>query len=374
MMTVTEMGGAAKLFEPVTLGSLQLPNRVVMAPMSRYRSPDGVPGEDVARYYRRRAEGGVGLIVTEGSWVPHASASDQPNAPRFYGDDALAGWQRVLDEVHAAGGKIMPQLMHRGQTEEGPGGRGVRRIGPSGMAGSLNVSLRQTDEPATQTEIDEVIDAFATAAEAAHRMGFDGVALHGGHGYIIDQFLWSATNLRTDRYGGAIAHRTRFACEMLAEIRRRTSPDFPIIMRLSQWKLHDYSARLAETPDELQAYLAPLADAGVDIFDFSQRRFWEGEFGTDLNVAGWARKLVGRPVMTVGSVSLANDFFDSFEGNASQRSDNLAELGQRLNRGDFDLVAVGRALLADPDWPRKVCNGAEGDIVPFRPSALKELV
>jgi 2,4-dienoyl-CoA reductase-like NADH-dependent reductase (Old Yellow Enzyme family) len=369
-----ESGGTAGLFEPVTLGSLQLPNRVVMAPMSRYRSPDGVPGEDVARYYRRRAEGGVGLIVTEGTWVPHASASDQPNAPRFYGDDALAGWQRVLDEVHAAGGKIMPQLMHRGQAEEGPGGRGVRRIGPSGMVGSQNVPLRQIDEPATQTEIDEVIDAFATAAEAAHRMGFDGVALHGGHGYIIDQFLWSATNLRSDRYGGDIAHRARFACEIVAEIRRRTSPDFPIMMRLSQWKLHDYSARLVETPDELQAYLTPLADAGVDIFDFSQRRFWEGEFGTDLNVAGWARKLVGRPVMTVGSVSLANDFFDSFEGNASQRSDNLAELGQRLNRGDFDLVAVGRALLADPDWPRKVCNGAEADIVPFHPSALKELV
>jgi 2,4-dienoyl-CoA reductase-like NADH-dependent reductase (Old Yellow Enzyme family) len=369
-----ETGGTARLFEPVELRSLQLANRVVMAPMSRYRSPKGVPGEDVARYYRRRAEGGVGLIITEGSWVPHPGASDQPDAPRFYGEDALAGWQRVMDEVHAAGGKIMPQLMHRGQTEEGPGGRGVRRVGPSGMVGSLGVQLKQTDEPATQTEIDAVIDAFANSAQSAYQMGFDGVALHGGHGYIIDQFLWSATNLRTDRYGGDIGRRTRFACEMVSEIRRRTAPEFPIMMRLSQWKLHDYAARLAETPAELAAYLTPLADAGVDIFDFSQRRFWEGEFGSDLNVAGWVRKLIGKPVMTVGSVSLANDMFDSFQGIESQRGDNLAELGRRLERGDFDLVGVGRALIADPNWPRKVRDGAEADIVPFQPAALKQLV
>lgn len=373
MMTNTEPGGAARLFEPVTLGSLQLPNRVVMAPMSRYRSPKGVPGEDVARYYRRRAEGGVGLIVGEGTWIPHPAASDQPDAPRFYGEDALAGWQQVLHEVHAAGGKIMPQLMHRGQTEEGPGGRGVRRIGPSGMVGSQTVPLRQIDEPATHIEIDEVINAFATAAESAHRLGFDGVALHGGHGYIIDQFLWSATNLRTDRYGGGIADRARFACEIVREIRHRTSTDFPIMMRLSQWKLHDYAARLAETPEELETYLSPLVDAGVDIFDFSQRRFWEGEFGTDLNVAGWAKKLIAKPVMTVGSVSLANDMFDSFQGIESQRGDNLAELSRRLDRGDFDLVAVGRALIADPDWPKKIRDGAEAVIVPFQPAALKEL-
>ncbi|SES46687.1 2,4-dienoyl-CoA reductase [Rhizobium sp. NFR03] len=373
-MTLEEKAGMSTLFEPVTLGPLQLPNRVVMAPMSRYRSPEGVPGEDIARYYRRRIEGGVSLIITEGSWVPHPGASDQPNAPRFYGDDALAGWKRVLDEVHAAGGKIMPQLMHRGQTEEGPGGRGARRVGPSGMFGSLGVPLKQVDEPATLRDIEDVIDSFAIAAQSAHQMGFDGIALHGGHGYIIDQFFWSATNLRTDEYGGDIAGRTRFACDLVREVRRRTAPDFPIMMRLSQWKLHDYSARLAQTPQELEAYLLPLVDAGVDIFDFSQRRFWEGEFGTDMNIAGWARKLSGRPSMTVGSVSLTNDMFDSFMGNASNVADNLAELERRLDRGDFDLVAVGRALIADPDWPRKVANGANADIVPFQPAALKELV
>lgn len=111
-----------KLFEPVTLGSLSLANRIVMAPMTRCLSPGGVPGPDVARYYRRRIEGGVGLVITEGTWIPHPSASNEPDAPRFYGEDALAGWQRVVDEVHAAGGKIMPQLWHVPNRENGARG------------------------------------------------------------------------------------------------------------------------------------------------------------------------------------------------------------------------------------------------------------
>src|SRR2546425_10176525 len=102
------------LFTPVSINRLRLPNRIVMAPMTRAASPDGVPGPDVAAYYRRRAEGGVGLIVTEGTWVPHPSAGFNPRVPRFYGDDALSGWRRVVEEVHGAGAHIVPQLWHVG--------------------------------------------------------------------------------------------------------------------------------------------------------------------------------------------------------------------------------------------------------------------
>src|SRR5208283_1155497 len=104
------------LFRPLDYKGLHLSNRIVMAPMTRCFSPGGVPGADVAAYYRRRAESGVGLIVTEGTWIPHHAASNEENAPRFYGDDALAGWRHVVAEVHAAGGKIMPQLWHTGLT------------------------------------------------------------------------------------------------------------------------------------------------------------------------------------------------------------------------------------------------------------------
>src|ERR1700743_3109152 len=107
--------GSDALFQPLQIGALRLKNRIVMAPMTRYMSPGGVPGENVAAYYRRRAEGGTGLIISEGTWIPHPTASNDDKVPRFHGDDALAGWKRVVDEVHAAGAKMFPQLWHVGQ-------------------------------------------------------------------------------------------------------------------------------------------------------------------------------------------------------------------------------------------------------------------
>ncbi len=370
------------LFRPFRTAGLDLPNRIVMAPMTRCLSPGGVPGADVAAYYRRRAEGGVGLIVTEGSWIPHPSASNEPDAPRFYGEDALAGWKRVADEVHAVGGKIMPQLWHVGQTgkveleglyEDTDSGVD-RQIGPSGMVGSLGIAPRLLDTPATQREIDEVSEAYVTAAENADRLGFDGVELHAAHGYLFDQFFWHETNLRDDRYGGDLAQRTRFAADIVSAIRARTRPDFPIMLRMSQWKLHDYRARLAETPRQLESFLGPLVDAGVDLFHCSQRRFWEGEFGSDHNLASWVKSLSGKPTITVGSVTLAQDLLETIKGAASDTSANLAKLFALMERDDFDLVAVGRALIMNPEWPAKVRAGAEDEIIPYSPTALQSLV
>lgn len=373
----------AILFEPVQLGALELANRVVMAPMTRAFSPGGVPGENVVQYYRKRAEGGVGLIVTEGTWIPHWSASNDPNVPDFHGEEALAGWKRVADEVHAAGGKIMPQLWHVGQVgkpevpgvyESSDSGQ-TRMVGPSGMVGSLGTPVRKTDVPATRQDIEEVCEAFVIAAETAQRLGFDGVEIHAAHGYLLDQFFWDATNLRDDEYGGRhLPERSRVATEIIREMRRRTGPDFPIVMRISQWKQQDYGARLAATPDELDAFVAPFAEAGVDIFHCSQRRFWEGEFGTDLNVAGWVKKLTGKPTVTVGSVTLQQEFITTFGNVTSDSESNVGQLVALLERGDFDLVAVGRALIVDPDWAHKVRRGAEHELNAYSPSMLAQLL
>ena len=253
------------LFRPFQLKGLALQNRIVMAPMTRSHSPEGVPGTDVAAYYRRRAEGGVALIITEGTFVDHPVAGFDPKVPHFYGDRALAGWRRVAEQVHAAGGLIFPQLWHVGMVVS-PGQElqpGVKPIGPSNM---------------TQADIDAVIEAFAKSAQSAKQLGFDGVELHGAHGYLIDQFFWDGTNQRTDKYGGDLVSRTRFAAEIIAEVRRRVGPDYPVVLRYSQWKLQDFDAKLARTPDELGRFLRPLVDAGVDAFHCSQRRFWEREF------------------------------------------------------------------------------------------------
>lgn len=375
----------AKLFEPQTFGSLHLANRIVMSPMTRSFAPNGAPGEDVAEYYRRRAAADVALIITEGVWVDHPGASNDEMVPRFYGEDALAGWSRVLSAVHREGGKIMPQLWHVGlfagayesAAEKGTSAERQEReklqVGPSGMVGGQGRAPQPTGRPMSVAEIEHVIDAFASGAQTAMRLGFDGVALHGGHGYLLDQFLWSATNLRSDKYGGGLLERTRFIAEMIGEIRRRTGPAFPIVLRYSQWKLQDYAANLAATPQELEKLLAPLVDAGVDIIDCSQRRFWEPAFaGSDLNLAAWSKKLTGKPTITVGSVGLDKEMFATFAG-ATGVPVGLDKLMELLERGDFDLVAVGRALLVDPHWASKIKTGRADTAIAFTPDALTRL-
>jgi len=222
--------------------------------------------------------------------------------------------------------------------------------------------------------IADTIAAFARAAADARALGFDAIELHGAHGYLIDQFFWDGTNQRTDGYGGAtIVQRGRFAAEILRAVRAAVGPDYPVIIRLSQWKLQDYGARLAKTPQEMEAWLRPLADAGADIFHCSQRRFWESEFeGSDLNFAGWAKKLIGKPTITVGSVGLSGEFIAAFGGESSKPA-SLDELLRRLDRGDFDLVAVGRALINDPQWVLKVRDGRHAELLDFSPASLGTL-
>lgn len=356
------------LFQSFQAENLSLPNRTVMAPMTRGFSPDGVPGTDVAAYYRRRAENDVGLILTEGTAINHPAAVSGSSIPNFHGEAALNGWSQVVKEVHEAGGKIMPQLWHVGLTRKIGDLPNVEAlpIGPSG----LNLSGEEVTNPLTEAEIAELIEAYAQAATDAKRIGFDGIEIHAAHGYLIDQFFWEKTNKRTDRYGGDIAGRTRFAVEIVEACRRAVGPDFPIILRFSQWKMGDYKAKIANNPDELAEFLTPLVNAGVDIFHCSTRRFWEAEFeGSSLNIAGWTKKLTGKPTITVGSVGLDGEF-TSGKGASTTSLDGLIE---RLENEEFDLVAIGRSLLNDPKWVTKVRDGHSDELEAFRKEATHTL-
>lgn len=247
------MSHSNALLQPLVLGSLSLRNRVVMAPMTRNFSPGNVPGDEVVEYYRRRAAGGTGLIITEGTCVGHIAVSGYPDVPYFHGEERLAGWRRVAAAV-------------------GPG--------------------------------------------------------------------------------------------------------FPIIFRFSQWKQQHFSARLAQTPAELEAFLAPLSAAGVDLYHCSTRRFWEPEFeGSDLNLAGWTKKLTGKPTITVGSVGLNADFIPKPGESTFREAEpaSLDELLQRLQAEEFDLVAVGRALIANPDWVQLLRADALANMKAFRKEDLATL-
>lgn len=361
-----------RLFQPFRLKSVELKNRIVMAPMTRSFSPGGVPAANVANYYARRASEEVGLIISEGTVVNRPASSNDPDIPHFFGAKPLGGWKAVIDSVHAAGGLMAPQLWHMGVVAPKDAGW----LPPSPFEGpSGYVAPGKTGGVAmTEADIADTVQAFAQAAAAAEGLGFDAVEIHGAHGYLIDQFFWHPTNQRTDRYGGrTLAERTRFAVEVIEAIRQAVGEELAICLRISQWKLQDFAARLASTPQEMEAWLLPLVAAGVDVFHCSQRRFLEPEFpGSDLNFAGWVKKLTGKTTITVGSVGLSGDFLAAFQGESSSPS-QLDELLRRLDRGDFDLVAVGRALLADAGWAQKVHEGNSSGLIGFSKEALASL-
>ena len=361
------------LFRPFSLKTLNIKNRIVMAPMTRSFSPGGVPTADVASYYAKRAAGEVGLILSEGTVINRPSSSADPNIPHFYGAEALAGWENVIKSVHQAGGKMGPQIWHQGIMDNHTSGwlPSAPFEGPS----SLNKPGFENGVPMTDAAIADTIAAFGQAAADAKALGFDTVEIHGAHQYLIDQFFWDGTNNRTDIYGGkTLAERTRFGVEVIKEVRKRVGEDFALIIRLSQFKPAAYDFKLAQNEQEMEQWLTPLAEAGIDIFHCSQRRFWEPEFeGSDLNFAGWAKKVTGKATISVGSVGLDGDFFGAFAGQSSQPS-SLDELVRRMDRGDFDLVAVGRPLLADPNWVEKIKNNLTEELKGFSKEALMELV
>jgi len=361
----------SSLFKPFSCRGLTIKNRIVMAPMTRSHSPNGLPGDNVAAYYRRRAEADVGLIVTEGTTVDRAGASNDTNVPMFHGEAALARWKHVCAEVHEGGGKIAPQLWHTGMVRKPGTGHNPDAVtdSPSGIThrGKLVAPVP------SEAEIEDMVISFARSAAHAAELGFDAIEIHGAHGYLVDQFFWQVMNTREDKFGGGLAERTRFAADIISECRKAVGDNMPIILRFSQWKQQEYTAKLAQNPQELEAFLSILTDAGVDIFHCSQRRFWEPEFeGSELNLAGWTKKLSGKPTITVGSVGLSGDFIAALAGESSGVAP-LHSLLERLDSGEFDLVAVGRALLQDPFWAQKVKEDRTDDLMNYDAGALKTL-
>jgi 2,4-dienoyl-CoA reductase-like NADH-dependent reductase (Old Yellow Enzyme family) len=230
-------------------------------------------------------------------------------------------------------------------------------------------ALNCPDKAMTEAEILAVIDAFGRAAANAKSVGFDGIALHGGHGYLIDNFLREETNTRTDRWGGDHVGRTRFAVELVRAVRKAIGDEMLISFRFSQWTHHDLDAQLSKTPEQLKQILEPIADAGVDIFEASARDFRDTVYeGSPLNISGWTRKLINKPVVMVGGTGVRRDRYESAL-TPPQVVDNVDEVMERYAAGEFDLLAIGRALLNDPDWLQRARTGEP--FLPFNPVCLK---
>lgn len=332
-----------------TMGALHLSNRFAMAPMTRSKAPGGVPTPAMAEYYRRRASGGVGLIITEGTLVDHRlSAEPGSSVPRI-APDTVARWRQITAAVHAEGAAIFAQLWHQGPQIRG----GIAAF----AVPEQEVSV------ATDDDLAAVCTAFASAASDAKQAGFDGVEVHGAHGYFIDSFL------RTHAIEVPRTRRGRYVADLVRSMRDAVGPAFPIALRFSQWSLSDYQARYMHSPEELACVLLPLREAGVDIFHASVgfRSFWLEEFPpSPLTLAGWTRTITERPVITVGGIGLhADEFFSDGEG-------SMSHLEKMYANGEFDIAAIGRALIGDARWCRKVMAGQAATITPFRDELLEQ--
>jgi 2,4-dienoyl-CoA reductase-like NADH-dependent reductase (Old Yellow Enzyme family) len=365
---VTEL---SPLFQPFQLRGLALKNRLVMAPMTRSHSPGGVPNDENVAYYERRAAAEVGLILSEGTITRRKGGADDANIPLFWGEQPLAGWKRVIDAVHRAGGKMGPQIWHQGMARRPNSGHFPEA--PSDSPSGLTLKGKPVAEPPSEAEVLDMAQAYADAAGDAKRLGFDCIELHGAHTYLIDEFFWEVTNQRTDRFGGSIERRAEFAAETIRRCRAAVG-ELPIIIRISQWKMTDYQAKIARTPEELERWMRVLVEAGADAIHCSQRRILEPEFPEldgpkGLNLAGWVKKLTGVPTISVGSVGLSSEFTGAFRGEGSVAS-KLDDVVERVARGEFDLVAVGRALLQDPEWALKVKQNRLSELRDYAPTAL----
>jgi 2,4-dienoyl-CoA reductase-like NADH-dependent reductase (Old Yellow Enzyme family) len=355
------------LFRPFVCRGLHLANRIALAPAALWACPDGDPAP-LADFYRARVLGGASLVMTEGAVIDRPASYNDPRNARFFGP-ALKSWKGVVAAVHEAGGAIVPQLWHAGSVEKKASAwkPPAEPESPSGLI----ARGRPRGHALTERDLDDLLGAYVTAARAAAALKMDAIEVHAAHGYLLDQFFWSETNIRQDRWGGAtLPARARFPLEVVRAVRAAADPDQPVILRISNWKSADMNARMFASPDEMSAWLEPFARAGVDIFSVSEMRYDRPLFeGSPLGFAGWARKLIGLPVIAAGGIGMSGDIMTTFGGEAGMPQP-VDDVARRIDAGEFDLVAVGRALIADPLWTRKIREGRNADLLPCTPRHL----
>lgn len=367
------------------LGKLKLNNRIVMAPMSRNLSPNHRPNQDVASYYQRRASGGVGLIITEACAVDHPAAHGaqaHAGGPRYapsLTSQTSSSWGNVLRAVKKYSTPIFMQLWHVGSTREPEltENPDVAAYGPSAVIHPklINQSARVPVAMSKQ-DIYGYIDAYAKAAKTAMDLGFDGVEINGAHGYGVDQFFWSETNLRNDEYGGqSLLDRSRFAIELIQAIKDATHATFPISFRFSQWKMGNFNHQMIKSLEELKDFVLALSNAGVDIFHVSTRYFDENFLNSNKTLAAHVKEISQKPVIAVGNIATEVDFISSlrqgYPGKLSLSRLNMAS--EMIANQEIDLLAIGRPLIADAQWYNKVKKNTFDSIIPFSRNMLEHL-
>lgn len=323
------------LQQPITLGAFNLPNRLVMAPLTRCRSSEGrVPNDLMAEYYAQRAS--AGLILSEATSI-NPMAVGYPDTPGLWTEEQVEGWKKITSAVHEAGGIIIAQLWHVGRISDPTYLNGELPVSSSPIAAEGHVSLIRpkkafvTPRPLTIEEIHATILDYQTAAENAKAAGFDGVELHGANGYLPEQFLHSSTNLRDDRFGGSIENRSRFMLAALDALISVWGPDRVGLHLSPQGDEHDSGDA---TPIETYTHIAEQCKARGIAFIFLRETL-----NTNLRLTPIIKKAFGHGII------------------ANQQL-NKEQAEELINSETADAVSFGRLFIANPDLPARFAKNA----------------
>jgi 2,4-dienoyl-CoA reductase-like NADH-dependent reductase (Old Yellow Enzyme family) len=346
-VTSEERATTARLFDPLTIGGIEIPNRLAVAPMTRVSATEA--GHATARmvdYYGAFAEGGFGLVITEGLYPDQLWSQGYLHQPGMSDDAQRDSWKPIIDRVHVAGACIIAQLMHAGAVSQGnrfrPDTRGPSAVRPAGQQMPFYRGSGEYPVPAEMTtaEIDEVVAGFASAAIRARDAGFDGVELHGANGYLLDQFLTEGVNQRTDAYGGEVANRLRITIEVADAVRAAVGPNFIVGVRSSQGKVNNFVHKWRGQEEAAEIY-ALLGRLPLDYLHTTEFEAWQPAFGEGPSLAALAKRHSGLPVLANGSLH------------------DPARAVEMLSVQEADMVTLGRGALTHADWPRRVAEGAQ---------------
>lgn len=321
------------LFDPLTAGELELPNRLVMSPLTRCRAVENrVPNALMAEYYRQRAS--AGLIITEATSVTPMGVG-YPDTPGCWSEEQTAGWRTIVKAVHEAGGRILLQLWHVGRISDPSYLNGELPVAPSAIAASGHVSLIRpktefvTPRALRLDELPGIIEAYRKGAENARAAGFDGVEIHGANGYLLDQFLQDSTNHRTDQYGGSIENRARLMLEVTDAVLSVWSPGRVGMHLAPRCDAHSMGD---SNPEATFTYVAKELGRRRIAFLCARESLIEPRLGPKLKAA-------------FGGVYIANEGFTK----------ETAE--QVIAKGEADAVAFGKLFIANPDLPSRFRKG-----------------
>lgn len=335
-----------KLFETLTISNIKLKNRVGLAPMTRTSATeDGLATNQMANYYAKFAKGGFGLIITEGTYPDEQYSQGYTDQPGIANDNQVEAWKKVIESVHENGAKIFCQIMHAGALSQGNRYKN-ETIGPSavkpkgeqlgfyGGSGEFQVPKEMTIE-----DIKEVIQNFAQAARRAKQAGFDGIEIHGANGYILDQFLTTYTNQRTDKYGGSTENRVLLLVEVLQAIREEVGADYPVGIRISQGKVNDYEHKWAYGENDADIIFSSLSKARTDFIHVTEYDALNPTFEENgPTLAALAKKYGKVPIFANGKL------------HEPEKAEEI------IKNNEADVITIGTGALANPNWVNKVKN------------------